>query len=147
MFIDQSMCQDYHLASFAGAPMEDTVVALRLVLSGLTTRYPRLRFIVPHLGGTIPFIWSRLSTPGLREGLRELYYDNANLAPGMLRATCGVIPSSHILIGTDFPYCAPDAYGEYLRAVADSGLPPDDVDRILNHNGPELLNLLSEAHV
>jgi predicted TIM-barrel fold metal-dependent hydrolase len=141
MFIDQPMCQEYNLASFAGAPMEDSVAALRLVQSGLTTRYPRLKFIIPHLGGTIPFIWSRLSAPGLREGLRALYYDNVNLAPGMLRATCGVMPSSHILIGTDFPYCTPDAYGDYLQAVADSGLPPDDIDRILNRNAPGLLNL------
>jgi predicted TIM-barrel fold metal-dependent hydrolase len=75
-----------------------------------------------------------------------LYYDNVNLAPGMLRATCEVMPSSHILIGTDFPYCAPDAYGDYWRAVADSGLPPHEVDCILNRNAPELLKLLPEAH-
>jgi 6-methylsalicylate decarboxylase len=141
MFIGQAMCDAYNLDTLAGAPMEDTVTALRLVLSGLTKRHPKVKLIIPHLGGTIPYIWSRLKAPGLRDGLRELYYDNANLAPGMLCAACGMLPASHIMIGTDFPYVTPEGYGEYVTAVQTSGLPDDDITGILDRNAQEILHL------
>src|SRR5919202_5166093 len=52
--------QAYNLQSMVGALFEDTVTTLRLLLSGITTRYPRIRVIVPHLGGTLPFMMARI---------------------------------------------------------------------------------------
>src|SRR5215207_1945892 len=52
--------QDFGLNWMVGAPFEDTIVALRLVFSGLTSRFPNMRVIVPHLGGTLPFLMQRL---------------------------------------------------------------------------------------
>src|SRR5438270_536902 len=43
-----------------GAPFEDTVAALQLLMSGVTSRYPRIQVIVPHLGGTLPFLLERI---------------------------------------------------------------------------------------
>jgi 6-methylsalicylate decarboxylase len=48
------------LAWMVGAPFEDTVAALQLVMSGLTIRYPNVKVIVPHLGGTLPFLLGRI---------------------------------------------------------------------------------------
>jgi len=51
----------HNLAWLVGAPFEDTAAALRLVLAAVPDRYPNLRFIVPHLGGTIPFLAARVT--------------------------------------------------------------------------------------
>src|SRR5262249_59785540 len=48
------------LAWMVGAPFEDTLAALRLLMSGVTSRYPRIQVIVPHLGGTLPFLLERV---------------------------------------------------------------------------------------
>ncbi|MFC5800904.1 hypothetical protein [Streptomyces formicae] len=34
-----------------GAPMEDTICAMHLMLEGIPSRYPRLRIVHSHLGG------------------------------------------------------------------------------------------------
>src|SRR5919199_4006660 len=51
---------DYGLTWLVGAPFEDTITALRLVFSGWLRRYPRIRTIVPHLGGPLPFLKQRV---------------------------------------------------------------------------------------
>jgi predicted TIM-barrel fold metal-dependent hydrolase len=141
--IGAPMTDAFDLDWLVGAPFEDTVTALRLVLSGLTRRHPGVKFIVPHLGGTIPYVWSRLGAPGLHEKLRELYYDTVNLAPGMLRAACGMLPASHVMLGTDFPYVLPDNYEAFVRSCEDSGLPTDAITGILDGNAQAILNLPS----
>jgi len=147
MGIGAPMADDYNLTWLIGAPFEDTVTALRLVASGLTSRHPGVRIIIPHLGGTVPYVWSRLnyqiadSGESLKHGLRDLYYDTVNLAPGMLCAACGLLDASHIMLGTDFPYVMPDKYGEFVTSVQESGLPSDAVSAILDHNAQELLRL------
>jgi aerobic-type carbon monoxide dehydrogenase small subunit (CoxS/CutS family) len=40
----------------------EAAAALRLVLAGVPDQYPNLRFIIPHLGGTIPFLLARLTS-------------------------------------------------------------------------------------
>ena len=79
----------HNLAWLAGAPFEDTAAALRLILAGVTDRYPRIRFIVPHLGGTIPFLLARVtrkSTAEITGGLRSMYYDTVSGSPDALTA-------------------------------------------------------------
>lgn len=42
----------------------------RLILSGLTLRYPNIRFIIPHLGGTMPLFLQRMDNVAERQGWR-----------------------------------------------------------------------------
>src|SRR4051812_1369115 len=50
---------DFGMAWLIGAPVEDTAVALRLIMAGMLDRYPRLKIVVPHLGGVLPFVAQR----------------------------------------------------------------------------------------
>jgi predicted TIM-barrel fold metal-dependent hydrolase len=128
---------------------EDSVTAVRLVLSGLTSRCPSVKIIIPHLGGTLPFIWGRLGAQAgdfgpdseLRAGLRKLYYDTVNRAPGMLCAGCAVLGYERVMLGTDFPYVPLPDYRGYVTAVEESGLPADQIKAILDQNAQALLNL------
>ena len=44
---------DFGMTWMLASRFEDTIAMARLILSGLTLRFPNIRFIVPHLGGTL----------------------------------------------------------------------------------------------
>jgi aminocarboxymuconate-semialdehyde decarboxylase len=123
-----------------GAMFEDTVAALRLVRSGIIDRYPHVKIIVPHLGGTLPFVWHRITRadPRVGEGLRRLYYDTVNGTHAALRCSCEILGAQHIMLGTDYSYHTPADCVDYVQGA---GLTPDEVDGILDRNAHELLGL------
>jgi predicted TIM-barrel fold metal-dependent hydrolase len=111
----RGLLADYGMEWSIGAPFQDTIAALRLVMSGTLARYPDLRLVVPHLGGTLPFLlsrielhWSRASSPEgtapPSSGIRRLYLDTAQSTPAMLSLAADAIGADHLVFGTDFPY-------------------------------------------
>lgn len=109
----------------------DTTRAIgSLIWSGTSARFPNIRFIFSHGGGTMPFLIERFlagtaaevipgiltkgkSPPfvppqpplGILAELRRLYYDTAQCAnPIALRALRDVVLPSQILYGTDYWY-------------------------------------------
>jgi 6-methylsalicylate decarboxylase len=141
---------DYGLAWMVGAPFEDTVAGLRLVLSGLTMRYPNIRIIVPHLGGTLPFLLERLdyitqhqqsigAAAGFIEDMpstyvRRLWFDTVNLHPAALRCACDSFGPQRLLLGTDFPYLLGTNFKRCITYIEEAGLPPEQAAAILDQN-------------
>jgi 6-methylsalicylate decarboxylase len=131
-----------------GGRFEDTVAAVRLVSSGITYRYPNVKIIVPHLGGTIPFLWDRFRDRpnatgeifNVKEGLKRLFYDSINLAPGMLCSACQIVGADRVVMGTDFPWSSADLT-VYVRAVEESGLSAAAAEAILDQNASRVLGL------
>jgi predicted TIM-barrel fold metal-dependent hydrolase len=95
----------------------DTTRAVHNMLwNGTFAKFPNIRWIMPHGGGTIPFLTYRLSqmdhkrTDRLIGGtvastLRSLYYDVAEIcAPAPLSALMKVADPSRILFGSDYPF-------------------------------------------
>ena len=89
-----------------------------LVFSGTAARYPDIRWIFSHSGGTMPFLLSRFTREeqtmkereqrlpkGVVFELKKFYYDTAqgNHA-GALAALTRLAPVSQVLYGTDFPF-------------------------------------------
>jgi predicted TIM-barrel fold metal-dependent hydrolase len=147
---------DYGLTWMVGAPFEDTVAALRLVLSGLTTRYPHLRVIVPHLGGTLPFLLQRLDDAADRQRatgeplriaeppsalVRRFWFDTVNSHPAALRCACESFGADRLLLGTDFPYLAGPKFRRCVTYIEEAGLPAADTAAILGENARALLRL------
>jgi len=132
---------DYGLDAMIGHCFEDTISALRLVMSGLVSRYPGVSIIVGHLGGTIPYLWGRLRRGDIREGLKQLYYDSTNSAPGMFCPACRLLGPERIMLGSDFPYMAPDDFPNCVTHVQQSGLTEDEIGGILDRNAQTLLRL------
>jgi predicted TIM-barrel fold metal-dependent hydrolase len=89
-----------------------------VIFTGTAARYPDIKFIWSHGGGTMPFLYERyLRMPqlhpdvqgniprGVAFELKKFYYDVAQVAhPAALAALAKVAPVSQILFGTDFPY-------------------------------------------
>jgi predicted TIM-barrel fold metal-dependent hydrolase len=96
----------------------DTTRAIaRYVFSGSAKRYPNVRMIFSHAGGTMPFLigrfdlWSRtppnpeIVPEGFRAHARTFYYDVAQATDLVsLTALKTVVPTEHILFGTDYPF-------------------------------------------
>jgi aminocarboxymuconate-semialdehyde decarboxylase len=129
-----------------GAPFEDSVAALRLVLAGIVSRYPSIRVIVPHLGGTLPFLIERLdgSLAGRSEYkpseyLRRLWYDTVNGSPAALRCARDAFGADRLLLGTDFPHLAGARFEQCVSYVRQSDLAEDEKNAILDHNAGSLL--------
>jgi predicted TIM-barrel fold metal-dependent hydrolase len=95
----------------------DTTRAIHNMLwNGTFAKFPNIRWIMPHGGGTIPFLVYRLrqmdhKRPDRLIGgtvantLRSLWYDVAEIcAPAPLAALMAVADPSRILFGSDFPF-------------------------------------------
>jgi aminocarboxymuconate-semialdehyde decarboxylase len=123
----------HNLAWLAGAPFEDTAVALRLILAGVTDRFPRIRFIVPHLGGTIPFLLARVtrkSTAEITGGLRSIYYDTVSGSPDALTSACRAFGAGRLLFGTDYPCCNEQEFRHHLGYLGEIGLNADELGQV-----------------
>src|SRR5579864_3974480 len=135
--------RDYELARIAGACFEDTLAAMRLLLSGLVDRNPDLRIIVPHFGGTLPVIYPRIARRGKADLLRKLYYDTANGYGPALRCACEALGPERLMLGTDFPYIG--SIKQNVDYVLEAGLPADTQQQILERTAAELLGLRQPA--
>jgi predicted TIM-barrel fold metal-dependent hydrolase len=97
---------------------DTTRAVVNLIFGGALERYPRIRFILPHAGGLVPYFSWRLSVSPMIdkrlnqmpqekvfELLRRFWYDNA-LSPGEQTWGCleNVAAPDQIVFGTDWPF-------------------------------------------
>ena len=125
----------------------DTTRAILSVLAGGTvTRYPDIRFIWSHGGGTVPYITSRLAgaTQNLPKGLiyelQKFYYDTAQaFNPYTLPSFKKLVPTSHILFGTDYPLGGGSAAAVAKGLVDNGGFSESELRSIDRENSLELI--------
>jgi predicted TIM-barrel fold metal-dependent hydrolase len=100
---------------------DTTRAVMNMLYSGTLERYPSIRYIVSHAGGTIPYLAWRIAgasyLPELRDRapktdglalLQKLYYDTAlSTSEFVFGALKEFVPTSHVLFGSDFPYVTP----------------------------------------
>jgi len=97
---------------------DTTRAAVNLLFSGALERFPRIRFILAHAGGLMPYFAWRLSVSPMVDkrlpqwprdkifaGLRRFWYDTA-LSPGpqTMGSLATVAAPERILFGSDWPY-------------------------------------------
>lgn len=105
--------------------------ALNLIWRGTVQRFPNVRFILSHAGGTAPYLawrWSLADAfPALRERapqgvlhyLRRFFYDTAlSASPHALRSLVELVPPSQILFGSDFPFAPEPVAAASVRGLA-----------------------------
>jgi predicted TIM-barrel fold metal-dependent hydrolase len=137
---------------------DSTRAVVNLIFSGTTTRCPKLRFIVPHAGGTLPFLARRIGMFGrglvgdgvnvsTEEQLRRLYYDLAG-SPGSnaLAPLLEMTERSHILYGSDYVHTPEAIVSAHLAELLSSKLlSPDDFRAIGRDNALALFPRLAES--
>jgi len=143
----------FWLTPLVGFTFDTTLAAAGLVFSGVVQRFPRLNWVLAHLGGAIPYIAERLDR-GFHafrecranidkppsEYLKRFYYDTVNFDGGALQCAIQFAGASHLLAGSDYPH----QIGS-LRFMLDSirGLAISEEDRnaIFGQNAARLLRL------
>ena len=114
---------------------DTTRAAVNLIFSGTRARFPGIRFILAHAGGTAPYLALRLelapmieaslqsvSPDDIRAGLRSFWYDSALASgPEVLGALSHVTTQEHILFGSDWPFCNDRVVAQEIGLLAAPG--------------------------
>ena len=142
-----------------GGMIEDTIAGIRLLLSGVVVRFPKINFIVPHLGGTLPFIYGRVRrhiqlaekqwvADGLTtedapyKGLSRLWWDTATRHVPALTCAVETLGADRLLFGTDYPYTKTrEEFTSRLGHVRDLPITDEQRDAILGTSAATLLGL------
>jgi predicted TIM-barrel fold metal-dependent hydrolase len=101
------------------------------MFSGTLHRCPDIKWIFSHGGGALGMVANRLvglakNRPelgvrvpnGVMHELSKLYLDVVGVTTtGALRAVLDIVPLSHLLFGSDFPFWSPDTTIKGLAAL------------------------------
>jgi aminocarboxymuconate-semialdehyde decarboxylase len=144
---------EYKLTAILQLPFETTVCVTRMIFAGLFERHPGLSVILPHSGGTLPFLFSRIDL-GFKsyrecreqipkppsEYLKNFYYDTAvSYGRPTLHCTTDLVGAKRLIFGTDYPFQR-DA-GDTVAALAGLDLEPAMLDKIFAGNARNLFRL------
>ncbi|HTU35096.1 MAG TPA: amidohydrolase family protein [Candidatus Acidoferrum sp.] len=108
---------EFWLMPLVGFLMDTTLAAAHLVFAGVPDRFPRIRWVLSHLGGAVPYIAERFDRGYYAfsecranidrppsDYLKEFYYDTVNFDPNALQLAIGFAGVDHILAGSDYPH-------------------------------------------
>jgi predicted TIM-barrel fold metal-dependent hydrolase len=125
---------------------DTTRTIVSLLSNGTVARCPDIRFIWSHGGGTVPYITSRLNgvaqqlPKGLIYELQKFYYDTAQaFNPYTLPSFKKLVPTSHILFGTDFPLGGGQVAAVSKGLIDNGGFSESELRAIDRENALELL--------
>jgi predicted TIM-barrel fold metal-dependent hydrolase len=125
-----------------------------LLVNGTLSRFPDIRFIFCHAGGTMPMLAARTNAfvqrhkeiadrvpNGVPYELKKLHYDVANSTnPSSMAALTNLVPTSQMLFGSDFPYVPAAVTANGLDHF---GLSASDLQAVNRENGMRLFPRLN----
>lgn len=135
-------------------PTDTARTILSLLVTDAASRYPDLRFIFSHGGGTLPAIVGRLGIGGADTlnavlsrpaapnsrlfHLRRFYYDTAmSTNVVQIQALKTIAGTSQIVFGTDYPFGGDAA--KHRQGLETSGLTPEELRGVERGNAGRLL--------
>ena len=142
---------DYNLTAAIGFLIDTTLAIARMIYDGFFDRYPTLRIIAPHGGGTLPYVIGRLDRchevmPACRARIAErpstylahIYYDAVCFTQEALDLCLRVGGAGNLLYASDYPHNVGDIAGCLARVNA---LPPNAVEAVRGQNAIRLFRL------
>jgi predicted TIM-barrel fold metal-dependent hydrolase len=126
-------------------PFDTTRAAVNLLFSDALERFPNIRFILSHAGGTLPFLAWRLSVAPMIDkrltrrsraeifaGLKTFWYDNALASgPQSMAALAQIAAPERILFGSDWPFCNDAVVAEEVKDFTAPGFLAADVTAMI----------------
>ncbi|MEU0245127.1 amidohydrolase family protein [Streptomyces sp. NPDC006235] len=139
--------------------MDTTRAAINLIRNGTLDRYPNLSFVLPHGGGFLPYMATRLElfgghlTPGIEPGrvrdyLHRFYFDTAGpMSPSATPTLLATVDPSRILFGTDWPPTPAQVVADIAVPAldADPFVSPEQLRGINRENALRLLPVLARS--
>lgn len=134
------------------ALMFDTTIALgRLILSGIFEKYPKLKLVCPHVGGTLPYLIGRIDhqTMVLKRGaenikrapseyLKQIWLDTVSPIAMAIRYGCDFVGTDRMLYASDHPWVDPGLIASQVDSLR---LSDSDQAKIYSGNAKKLFNL------
>jgi aminocarboxymuconate-semialdehyde decarboxylase len=145
--------QRYWLMPLVGFLFDTTLAAASLVFRGIPERYPRVRWVLSHLGGAIPYLAERLDrgfeafaecrefiTRPPSTYLKQFYYDTVNFDVNAIRLAVEFAGAEHVLAGSDYPHQI-GSIAKMREAVRALQLSGNHRDLIAGGNSERLLSV------
>lgn len=122
----------------------------RMLFTGAAHRFPDIKFIFSHAGGTMPYILERYTRHPLTDKkiadavpggvvsyLKRFYYDTAQAShPFAMSSITKLVAVSQLLFGTDFPYRNAE---DHVNGLRQCGFSEGDLKAIERDNALRLL--------
>jgi aminocarboxymuconate-semialdehyde decarboxylase len=154
---DQPVFNDYYLWNTVGNPLETTITAAHMIMSGVVERYPKLKVLLAHGGGAVLSLRGRLRhshsfhpqakarlNESPEDSLKRFYFDTVTHDANLLRALVEYADADHVLLGSDYPFdMGVERPAEMVRTL---GLSRKGETRILGGNISRLLGWEEKAH-
>jgi aminocarboxymuconate-semialdehyde decarboxylase len=141
----------YNLIASVGFMFDTSLAVARMIFDGFFDRYPNVKVIAAHGGGTLPYIAGRLdicfdNMPACRERisarpstyLRRIFYDSVVFQQESLELALKVGGTENVLYGSDYPHNIGDMKGCLARVDA---LPPAQRDAVRGGNAMRIFRL------
>jgi aminocarboxymuconate-semialdehyde decarboxylase len=109
--------KDYNLANLIGNPTDTSLAFAKLIFGGVLERFPRLKFLLAHAGGFLPYTWGRLDrgyriqdsaaaklTKPPSEYVKLLHFDTITHSSMALEYLVANFGAEKVLLGSDYPY-------------------------------------------
>jgi aminocarboxymuconate-semialdehyde decarboxylase len=148
---DAEHLDDFALAIGVGFLGDTNLALARLSYSGVFERYPRIRWVFSHLGGTLPFMLPRLDNyyrqfPECRERapkppteyIGNLTFDTASSHRPAIRCAVDTLGLDRLVFGSDYPH-VPGGVAPYLDALGGFAATDAEEEELLSGRARRLL--------
>jgi 4-oxalmesaconate hydratase len=126
----------------------DVSVFMQLLQSDLFARFPRLRLVIPHGGGAVPYHWGRYRGLAMRNGwqdpselMRNVFFDTAVYHQPGIDLLLDVVPTENVLFASEMLGAVRGAdpetgveWDDTLVYVRNAGLDDEALDAVLRAN-------------
>jgi aminocarboxymuconate-semialdehyde decarboxylase len=152
--VAEGRARNFGLNQICGYTADSTLTIGSLILSGVLDRFPGLRLILSHGGGSLPFLAGRFDRMHGTEAaaalgdvaeaapssyLARLHYDTILHDAAALQFLKTMVGVDRLLIGTDEPFPIGDS--DPLASLRAAGFSAAEIDRIADRNPRALFRL------
>ena len=149
----------FRLPEMVGRPFDTTLSLTRFILTGGLERFPDLKIVCAHVGGTLPMLPGRLGfgyelrhdmsfgpwepdvlTRPPASYIQQLYFDTVCYHPPAIECAVKTVGIDHVVFGSDSPP-VPIPLKRAVETVRAVSISPEDKEKILGGNAAKLLGL------
>jgi aminocarboxymuconate-semialdehyde decarboxylase len=144
--------KEYNLANLIGNPTDTSLAFAKLIFGGVLERFPRLKFLLAHAGGFLPYTWGRLER-GYRiqdsttskiskppsEYVKLLHFDTITHSAMALEYLVANFGAEKVLLGSDYPYDMGDP--EPVQSLHRTKVGANELAAISHANAQRLLGI------
>ncbi|MEE9256764.1 MAG: amidohydrolase family protein [bacterium] len=142
---------DYWLGPLVGFLFDESLAALRLILSGVMERLPDLKVLLPHGGATLPLLMGRVdrlsgNRPGPRENIsqppshyfKRIYTDAVAHSEAALDLALREMGPGRIMFATDAPWVPAEKHVELVEGL---NLSTEDAGKVASGTAKEFFGI------